>query len=183
MIPERESAECSKPTAPGEPAVNEPAARSQPAMDVEPAARSQPVADGEPAVRGESTTPNKPATPSEPAVDGEPAVRGEPAVDSESAVDGRPAVDDGPTVRSEPAVDSEPSVDGRPAVRSEAAVGLGRYIALVGEPVTRRIGIPSAVARLPLGMTALALLLLVQRDSGSFALAGAWRRRSPLPAA
>ncbi|MFC6880358.1 MFS transporter [Actinomadura yumaensis] len=63
-------------------------------------------------------------------------------------------------------------MDGRPAVRSEAAVGLGRYIALVGEPVTRRIGIPSAVARLPLGMTALALLLLVQRDSGSFALAG-----------
>lgn len=52
-------------------------------------------------------------------------------------------------------------------------MGLRRFAALASEPVARQLGIPSAVARLPLGMTSLALLLLVQRDSGSFTLAGA----------
>jgi MFS family permease len=53
-----------------------------------------------------------------------------------------------------------------------ARTGLGRFAALAAEPGVLRVGIPSAMARLPLGMTTLAVLLVVHRNSGSFRLAG-----------
>ncbi len=48
-----------------------------------------------------------------------------------------------------------------------------RYGALLAGPGVVRVAVPSVLARLPLGMTTLALLLLVHQQHGSFGLAGA----------
>lgn len=49
--------------------------------------------------------------------------------------------------------------------------GLRRYRALGARPGVLAVGIPSIAARLPLGMTTLAMLLAVHAGSGSFGLA------------
>lgn len=61
----------------------------------------------------------------------------------------------------------------RRAVPGESASmgGMRRYVALGAEPGTVAVGIPSVAARLPLGMTNLALLLAVHASSGSFGFA------------
>ncbi|MHC1561952.1 MFS transporter [Actinomycetospora sp. C-140] len=51
--------------------------------------------------------------------------------------------------------------------------GLARYVRLARVPGVLPLGAASAVARLPLGMTGLALLLLVQARTGSYQQAGA----------
>ncbi|WP_158893578.1 MFS transporter [Amycolatopsis anabasis] len=53
-----------------------------------------------------------------------------------------------------------------------ALAGLSRFAALAAEPGVPGIALWSVVARLPLGMTTLAVLLEVHRDTGSFGLAG-----------
>ncbi|MBO0704050.1 MAG: hypothetical protein J2P39_01900 [Candidatus Dormibacteraeota bacterium] len=47
-----------------------------------------------------------------------------------------------------------------------------RYVALATAPGVLRVALPSVLARLPLGMTTLAVLLAVQRATGSFGAAG-----------
>lgn len=47
-----------------------------------------------------------------------------------------------------------------------------KYSALLAEPPVLRVGLPSVLARLPLGMTTLAVLLLVHQSEGSFGMAG-----------
>ena len=47
-----------------------------------------------------------------------------------------------------------------------------RYVALATAPGVLRVGLPSILARLPLGMTTLAILLAVQQATGSFGAAG-----------
>ena len=50
--------------------------------------------------------------------------------------------------------------------------GLGRYASLLGTPGALTAAVVGTVARLPVGMTPLALLLLVQQETGSFGLGG-----------
>lgn len=49
---------------------------------------------------------------------------------------------------------------------------LTRYSQLLAEPAVRRLFLASALGRLPIGITGLAILLLAQQASSSFALAG-----------
>lgn len=51
--------------------------------------------------------------------------------------------------------------------------GLARYRALLGAPHVRRLVLSGLLARLPMGMVPLALLLTVREDGGSYAAAGA----------
>jgi MFS family permease len=57
---------------------------------------------------------------------------------------------------------------------TEAAppLGLSRYAALFRAPHVRRLVLSGLLARLPMGMIGLALLLLVRREGGSYAAAG-----------
>ena len=59
-------------------------------------------------------------------------------------------------------------------VVTEAAppLGLSRYAALFRAPHVRRLVLSGLLARLPMGMIGLALLLLVRREGGSYAAAG-----------
>ena len=55
---------------------------------------------------------------------------------------------------------------------SPGGAGVRRYAELAVAPSVLRVALPSVLARLPLGMTTLALLLEVHQSSGSFGLAG-----------
>ena len=52
-------------------------------------------------------------------------------------------------------------------------LGLARYRALFRVPHVRRLVLSGLLARLPMGMIGLALLLLVRENGGSYAAAGA----------
>ena len=52
-------------------------------------------------------------------------------------------------------------------------LGLARYRALFQVPHVRRLVLSGLLARLPMGMVGLALLLLVRDNGGSYAAAGA----------
>ncbi len=52
-------------------------------------------------------------------------------------------------------------------------LGLARYRALFQRPYVRRLVLSGLLARLPMGMIGLALLLLVRENGGSYAAAGA----------
>ena len=52
-------------------------------------------------------------------------------------------------------------------------LGLARYGALFRVPHVRRLVLSGMLARLPMGMIGLALLLLVRENGGSYAAAGA----------
>jgi MFS family permease len=60
-----------------------------------------------------------------------------------------------------------------PVTDAVPPLGLARYRALFRVPYVRRLVLSGLVARLPVGMVPLALLLLVREDGGSYAAAGA----------
>ncbi|MGQ0654915.1 MAG: MFS transporter, partial [Betaproteobacteria bacterium] len=52
-------------------------------------------------------------------------------------------------------------------------ISLSRYAALLGAADVRQILAASLIGRLPIGLTGLAILILVQSERGSFAAGGA----------
>jgi hypothetical protein len=60
---------------------------------------------------------------------------------------------------------------------------LARYVALLGPRELRQTIAASMIGRLPIGITGLAILLLVQTSTGSFARGGVAGRGRRLPAA
>src|ERR687897_2526356 len=59
------------------------------------------------------------------------------------------------------------------ATKAAPPLGLARYRALFHVPHVRRLVLSGLLARLPMGMVGLALLLLVRERGGSYAAAGA----------
>ena len=60
-----------------------------------------------------------------------------------------------------------------PVTEAVPPLGLARYRALFQVPHVRRLVLSGLLARLPMGMVGLALLLLVRDSGGSYAAAGA----------
>src|SRR5512132_559393 len=60
-----------------------------------------------------------------------------------------------------------------PVTEAVPPLGLARHRALFHVPYVRRLGLSGLLARLPLGMIGLALLLLVRENGGSYSAAGA----------
>jgi MFS family permease len=60
-----------------------------------------------------------------------------------------------------------------PVTEAVPPLGLARYRALFHVPYVRRLVLSGLLARLPLGMIGLALLLLVRENGGSYSAAGA----------